>query len=111
MDAQTLRLAPESVDNTLHVVLEHISEGVVVTNAREIGEEMTARYVDEDLDRVELIYNRYVSPLTQYVRRQTLLPIQHAEVFGEGVGNLPRDDVVRYPLDQKGRPWVAPLWR
>ncbi|HSX85446.1 MAG TPA: PAS domain S-box protein, partial [Cellvibrio sp.] len=33
MDAQTLRLAPEAVDNTLHVVLEHISEGVVVTDA------------------------------------------------------------------------------
>ena len=28
-------------------------------NAREIAEELTARYVDEDLDRVELVYNRY----------------------------------------------------
>jgi len=53
-------------------------------NAREIGEEMTARYVDEDLDRVELIYNRFVSPLTQHVWRQTLLPLQQAEVTGEG---------------------------
>jgi F-type H+-transporting ATPase subunit gamma len=55
-------------------------------NAREIGEEMTARYVDEDLDRVELIYNRFVSPLTQHVWRQTLLPLQQAEVIGEGAG-------------------------
>jgi F-type H+-transporting ATPase subunit gamma len=53
-------------------------------NAREIGEEMTARYVDEDLDRVELVYNRFVSPLTQHVWRQTLLPLQQAEVIGEG---------------------------
>jgi F-type H+-transporting ATPase subunit gamma len=53
-------------------------------NAREIGEEMTARYVDEELDRVELIYNRFVSPLTQHVWRQTLLPLQQAEVVGEG---------------------------
>jgi F-type H+-transporting ATPase subunit gamma len=53
-------------------------------NAREIGEELTARYVDEDLDRVELIYNRFVSPLTQHVWRQTLLPLQQAEVTGEG---------------------------
>jgi len=53
-------------------------------NAREIGEEMTARYVQEDLDRVELIYNRFVSPLTQHVWRQTLLPLQQAEVTGEG---------------------------
>jgi F-type H+-transporting ATPase subunit gamma len=53
-------------------------------NAREIGEELTARYVDEDLDRVELVYNHYVSPLTQNVWRQTLLPLQQAEVTGEG---------------------------
>jgi F-type H+-transporting ATPase subunit gamma len=54
-------------------------------NAREIGEELTARYVDGDVDRVELVYNRYVSPLTQHVWRQTLLPMQQAEVIGEGV--------------------------
>jgi len=54
-------------------------------NAREIGDRLTASYVDEEIDRVELIYNRYVSPLTQYVRRHTLLPLQEAEVFGEGV--------------------------
>jgi F-type H+-transporting ATPase subunit gamma len=54
-------------------------------NAREIGEELTSAYVDEELDRVELVYNRYVSPLTQHVWRQTLLPLQQAEVLGEGV--------------------------
>jgi F-type H+-transporting ATPase subunit gamma len=55
-------------------------------NAREIGEELTARYIDEELDKVELVYNHYVSPLTQHVWRQTLLPLQHAEVIGEGAG-------------------------
>ena len=54
-------------------------------NAREIGDALTSGYVDEDYDRVDLIYNRYVSPLTQYVRRQTLLPLQQAEVFGAGL--------------------------
>jgi F-type H+-transporting ATPase subunit gamma len=54
-------------------------------NAREIGDALTSGYVDENFDRVDLIYNRYVSPLTQYVRRQTLLPLQQAEVFGAGV--------------------------
>lgn len=53
-------------------------------NAREIAEGLTAGYVDGEFDRVELVYNRFVSPLTQYVRRQVLLPIQQAEVFGEG---------------------------
>jgi F-type H+-transporting ATPase subunit gamma len=52
--------------------------------------------VDEGVDRVELIYNRYVSPLTQYVRRQTLLPLREAEVFGEGV-----EEEVDEPEDTK----------
>jgi F-type H+-transporting ATPase subunit gamma len=54
-------------------------------NAREISNALVAAYVDGKVDRVEVIYNRYVSPLTQYVRRQTLLPIQQAEVYGAGI--------------------------
>jgi F-type H+-transporting ATPase subunit gamma len=53
-------------------------------DARDIGEALTAQYVDEKVDRVELVYNRFVSPLTQHVWRQTLLPLQQAEVVGEG---------------------------
>jgi F-type H+-transporting ATPase subunit gamma len=60
-------------------------------NAREIGEELVARYVEEDLDRVELVYNRYVSPLTQHVWRQTLLPLQQADVIGEGADEAGAD--------------------
>jgi F-type H+-transporting ATPase subunit gamma len=58
-------------------------------NAREIAADLISAYIDHELDQVDLVYNRYVSPLTQYVRRQTLLPVQHAEVFGEG---LPEPD-------------------
>ncbi len=60
-------------------------------NAREIGEELTARYVDGELDRVELVYNRFVSPLTQHVWRQTLLPMQQADVIGEGAAEEEED--------------------
>ncbi len=55
------------------------------TDAREISAELISAYIDKEVDQVDLVYNRYVSPLTQYVRRQTLLPVQHAEVFGEGL--------------------------
>ena len=55
------------------------------SNAREISRDLTASFRDEEVDRVDLVYNRYVSPLTQYVRRQTLLPMSEAEVFGEGI--------------------------
>jgi F-type H+-transporting ATPase subunit gamma len=54
-------------------------------DAREISHDLTVAYVDGELDQVDIVYNRYVSPLTQYVRRQRLLPLQEAEVFGEGV--------------------------
>jgi F-type H+-transporting ATPase subunit gamma len=59
-------------------------------NAREISRDLVTSYVDRELDRVEVVYNRYVSPLTQYVRRQTLLPLSQAEVFGEGVAEPDR---------------------
>ncbi len=77
----TLNFRGESIDNSY----VGFTDRPAFTDAREISRDVTAAYVDENLDRVELIYNRYVSPLTQYVRRQTLLPMQHAEVFGEGI--------------------------
>ena len=32
-----------------------------------------AAYADDELDRVEIIFNHYISPLTQEVRVNTLL--------------------------------------
>jgi F-type H+-transporting ATPase subunit gamma len=55
------------------------------SDAREISHDLIQEYVDGELDRVDIVYNRYVSPLTQYVRRQTLLPLEEAEVYGEGI--------------------------
>ena len=40
-----------------------------------------AAYVDGEVDRVEIFYNGYVSPLTQEVRRETLLPLQQATIL------------------------------
>ena len=64
---------------------EGFTDRPAFANAREIGSALTTAYVDGELDRVELVYNRYVSPLTQYVRRHVLLPLQEAEVLGAGV--------------------------
>jgi F-type H+-transporting ATPase subunit gamma len=58
-------------------------------DARGIAADLVAAYVDGKLDRVEIIYNQYVSPLTQYVTRETLLPLQQATILeseGEGLG-------------------------
>jgi F-type H+-transporting ATPase subunit gamma len=78
-------------------------------DAREIGEALTAQYVDEDVDRVEMIYNRFVSPLTQHVWRQTLLPLQQAEVVGEGAEeeeNEEEPDSTDSGVDQSRSEWV-----
>src|SRR4051812_37440562 len=47
-------------------------------DAREIAEDLMAAYTDEELDRVDIVYNHYISPLTQRVTRETLLPLQQA---------------------------------
>lgn len=71
---------------------EGFTDRPAFANAREIGSRLTTGYVDRELDRVELVYNRYVSPLTQYVRRHTLLPLQEAEVFGAGIADEEPDE-------------------
>ena len=50
-------------------------------DAREIAEALIAAYVDGKADRVEIFYNGYISPLTQEVRRETLLPLQQATIL------------------------------
>ena len=52
-------------------------------DARQIAQDLMAAYIDEKVDRVEIFYNGYISPLVQEVRRETLLPLQQASIFGE----------------------------
>jgi F-type H+-transporting ATPase subunit gamma len=50
-------------------------------NAREVAEDLMANYIDDNVDKVEIFYNGYVSPLVQEVRRETLLPLQQATIL------------------------------
>src|SRR3954449_11174339 len=52
-------------------------------DARRISDDLIAAYVDGKVDRVEMFCNGYISPLTQEVRRETLLPLQEADVLGD----------------------------
>jgi F-type H+-transporting ATPase subunit gamma len=52
-------------------------------DARRIGDALTAAYVDGKVDRVEVFYNGYISPMSQEVRHETLLPLQQADFLGE----------------------------
>jgi F-type H+-transporting ATPase subunit gamma len=52
-------------------------------DARTIADDLMQGYVDGKLDRVDIIYNAYVSPLTQRVTRLPLLPLVDLPLEGE----------------------------
>jgi F-type H+-transporting ATPase subunit gamma len=52
-------------------------------DARGIADDLIQAYVDGEVDRVEMVYNSYISPLTQKVTHERLLPISHATIAGE----------------------------
>ena len=53
-------------------------------DARGIAERLMAAYIDNEVDQVEIFYNGYISPLSQVIRRETLLPLQKATILDEG---------------------------
>jgi len=59
------------------------SDRPAYADARGIADDLIEGYVDGKLDRVEVIYNSYVSPLAQHVTRQTLLPLTEQAIVGE----------------------------
>jgi F-type H+-transporting ATPase subunit gamma len=53
------------------------------SDARAIADGLTSAYVDDKVDRVEIVYNGYISAVNQEVRHETLLPLQQADVIEE----------------------------
>jgi len=49
-------------------------------DARDIAGAVVTAYEDGKIDRLEVFYNAYISPLTQEVTREVLLPLQQATV-------------------------------
>jgi F-type H+-transporting ATPase subunit gamma len=58
---------------------EGFTDRPAFADARDIAGDLAAAYVDGKVDRVEVIYNGYVSPLTQTVTNDVLLPLQAIE--------------------------------
>lgn len=50
-----------------------------------VAGELIEHYSSGAIDRVELIYNAYISPLTQRVVHETLLPVARATIAGEAL--------------------------
>jgi F-type H+-transporting ATPase subunit gamma len=68
-------------------------------DARRIAERLMAAYIDGEVDQVEIFYNGYISPVSQVVRRETLLPLQQATVLEEEESGDDDDD--RESSDQR----------
>ena len=66
------------------------------SDARRVADGLVAAYVDDKVDRVEVFYNGYISPVNQEVRHETLLPLQQADVID--------DDDRRRGQTRRGRP-------
>ena len=52
-------------------------------DARAISDDLIRAYREGQLDRVEIVYNSYLSPLTQRVTQERLLPLSQATIAGE----------------------------
>src|ERR1700730_16544792 len=63
------------------------SDRPAYADARSVADDLMSAYVDSALDRVELIFNSYVSPLVQRVTGETLLPLSQATISGEPAGS------------------------
>jgi F-type H+-transporting ATPase subunit gamma len=68
-------------------------------DARSIADDLMTAYVDGKVDRVEMIYNAYVSPLRQIVTHERLLPLAKATIAGE--------DAVEDEPEEEQRPTAA----
>jgi F-type H+-transporting ATPase subunit gamma len=73
-------------------------------DARTIADDLITAYMDGHVDRVEVIYNAYISPLTQRVTRETLLPISQATIAGEGQDSEPEHEGPRALVEYEPGP-------
>jgi F-type H+-transporting ATPase subunit gamma len=62
----------------LHGSYSGFADRPAYADARGIADDLIAAYIDGKCDRVDILYNAYVSPLTQEVTRETLLPLSRA---------------------------------
>jgi F-type H+-transporting ATPase subunit gamma len=75
-------------------------------NAREIADDLTAAYIDGELDRIELIFNHYISPLTQEVRVNTILPLQEMAALLAEIEEASEEDQPDEPEDEQRAGWL-----
>ena len=79
------------------------SDRPAYADARTIADDLMQGYLDGRLDRVDIVYNAYVSPLTQRVTSEVLLPVSRAPFSPEQTAPL------ETPHDGGGEQRPAPV--
>jgi len=64
------------------------SDRPAYADARTIADDLMQGYLDGRLDRVDIVYNAYISPLTQRVTHEGLLPVSRAPFSPEQTAPL-----------------------
>ncbi len=77
------------------------SDSPTYAHAREIGQDVVARYLAGEFDRVELVYTRFISAGSQEVVQRPLVPLDRQTVEG-GDGKAP--DAAGTPSDYEFEP-------
>ena len=70
---------------------EGFTDRPAFADARDIAGDLASAYVDGKVDRVEVVYNHYVSPLTQTVSNDVLLPLQAIDELTAGEEESPEE--------------------
>jgi F-type H+-transporting ATPase subunit gamma len=80
------------------------SDRPAYADARTIADDLMQGYVDGSLDRVELLYNAYISPLTQRVTREVLLPLSRSPLEGGQEDEAAEEQAPSPPTDYEPDP-------
>jgi F-type H+-transporting ATPase subunit gamma len=69
-------------------VFTGMSDQPTYEDAKQVAAAVAARFEEGDIDRVELVYTRFVSVGTQRVTQTTLMPLDPSELTGDGEGRV-----------------------
>jgi F-type H+-transporting ATPase subunit gamma len=73
------------------------------SHARDVAQGMISAYADEEIDGAEVFYNGYISPMSQVVRHERLMPIHQAEFLGSGGDDDEEEENGEDERDDHGR--------
>ena len=75
-------------------------------DAREVANDLVSDYVDGKVDRVDVVYNSYISALSQRVTREVLLPVSEAEVIIGGEEEAWSPDESEEAVAERNALWI-----